>query len=216
MHLHQPAPQPMVPRVIPPSPVKHSESVFEFLDNHTLITTADAAVAHILHCYRKHVIHHAMSLVDPEEQHDLFAKDHTKCNVLIEFSDLRILLEEALNVYRPHNCALSSEERDEVVDSCYAWLTKHGDMFLDEHYNHDANKVAQATMARLLSSSVVELGAASTAPATAGAYSVNFSVPFQKFRRWFLTTAAAVDRYRDAESAQADAIGASVDAADVR
>jgi hypothetical protein len=213
MNVHQPGLQPMVPRALPPEPVQHSEAVYEFLDSNNIITTADGAVAHILHCYRKHVIHHAMSLVDPEEEHDLFEKDYTKCNVLIEFSDLRIVLEEVLNVYQPHHLSLSLEERDEVVESCYAWLTKHGDMFLDEHYNHDANKVAQATLARLVSSSAVDVGtgAGGSTAVTAGAYSTNFSVPFQKFRRWFLTTAAAINRFREAQTSLDDALGIRMD-----
>lgn len=190
-HVHRAAPAPRVPSRVEHDGIAHSPRTLEFTERHGAVATAEEAVTHILRNYRKYVSMGRMSLVDHEESGDLYNKEVTACDVLIEFFDLRILLEEALSVFQPLGQALSAEEKDEIVDSCYAWLVLHGDAFLEMHYNHDTNRIAAATLARINHSQTAESG---------NVQSTNFSVPFQQFRRWFLSTGTAVTRYRQQQS----------------
>ena len=195
-HTHRPHPEPSVPLQRPARPLQHSDRVVGYLEQHRILTNPEAVVAHLLRSYRRHVSQGRMSLVDPEEIHALYARDTTKCDVLVEFFDLRILLEEALSVYQPLGVPLTAEERDEIVDSCYMWLYEHADSFLEEHYHTDTHRIAAATLQRLNSSLTNNLSTA--APVTdVVPQSINFSAPFQQVRLWFLATAVTVERYRE-------------------
>jgi hypothetical protein len=180
---------------------RHSHRVSEYHDRHRPIHTADEAAEYVLRIFKKHVASGRMSLVDPEEGTALQTATFADCNVLVEFYNLRVLLDEVLNVYRPQNQAFSKEERDEIVDSCYGWLNKQGDNLLTEHYGNNEQKVKAAVLSRQ-ASSMLMVGAKSD-PQT---HDTNFSVPFQKFRRWFETTAAAVQRYREMEALKEAAV----------
>lgn len=203
-HVHNSGPAPRAPSLVEHAGITHSPRALEYAERHGAVLTAEEAVAHILRNYRKYVSMGRMALVDAEESNDLYAKEAASCDVLIEFFDLRILLEEALSVYQPLGQALSHEEKDEIVDSCYAWLVQHGDAFLESHYNHDTNRIAAATLARINHSQAADSGAVQ---------STNFSVPFQQFRRWFLSTGTAVTRYRQQQQrADGEGEGALVEA----
>ena len=187
-HVHRPAPAASVPSVVSHDGVVRSPRTTEFAERHSALGTSEEAVAHILRNYRKHVLMGRMSLVDGEESNELFNKESDACDVLIEFVDLRILLEDALSVFQPLGQALSYEEKDEIVESCYAWLVQNGDAFLEAHYNNDTTRIAAATLARINHTAEAEEGKTQV---------TNFSVPFQQFRRWFLSTGSAVVRYRE-------------------
>jgi len=202
-HVHRGGPAPRAPYQVEHDGITHSPRALEYAERHGAVLTAEEAVAHILRNYRKYVSMGRMALVDAEESNDLYAKEAAACDVLIEFFDLRILLEEALSVYQPLGQALSHEEKDEIVDSCYAWLVQHGDAFLESHYNHDTNRIAAATLARINHSQAADSGAVQA---------TNFSVPFQQFRRWFLSTGTAVTRYRQQQQQQQSAEDGRVEA----
>ncbi len=187
-HVHRPAPAASVPSVVSHDGVVRSPRTTEFAERHSALGTSEEAVAHILRNYRKHVLMGRMSLVDGEESNELFNKESDSCDVLIEFVDLRILLEDALSVFQPLGQALSYEEKDEIVESCYAWLVQNGDAFLEAHYNNDTTRIAAATLARINHTAEAEEGKTQV---------TNFSVPFQQFRLWFLSTGSAVVRYRE-------------------
>jgi hypothetical protein len=155
---------------------------FSNVSNYEILTDAEDAVALVLRTYREHVDAEEMKLVDPEDLGELHDKDHTQCDVLLEFYDLRIVLEEVLHVYQPQRAPLTAEEKDELVDTLYAWLEKHGDAFLVEHYHNDTNRIAAATLASLNRSRSEAQGEDPALAAT------NFAVPFQQFRAWFLSS----------------------------
>ena len=156
-----------------------------------ILTEAEDAVALVLRIYKDHVSAGEMKLLDPEDFGDLHSRDHTQCDILVEFFDLSIVLEEVLCVFQPYYTPFTTEEKDEIVDSLYVWLSTHADSLLDEHYHHDTNRIAAATLARINHSKT------DTASEGASAKSTNFSVPFQQFRTWFLSASAAVSRYRE-------------------
>jgi hypothetical protein len=185
---------PLPPRLKSPRQ-KHSRKVLEYHDRNRILHNADEAVEHMLRGYKKNVAAGKMSLVDSEDRQRLQDSTIETCNVLIEFFDLRALLEEALRVYRPLGQALTFEERQEVVESCYSWLLLHSDEFLSEHYNANQAKVSHALLVR--KSSSLALPDAKPDPQE---QDINYSVPFQKFRRWFNGTAAAVERYRETQA----------------
>jgi hypothetical protein len=156
-----------------------------------ILTEAEDAVALVLRIYRDHVSAGEMKLLDSEDFGDLQSRDHTQCDILVEFFDLSIVLEEVLCVFQPYYTPFTTEEKDEIVDSLYVWLSTHADSLLDEHYHHDTNRIAAATLARINHSKT------DTASEGASAKPTNFSVPFQQFRTWFLSASAAVSRYRE-------------------
>ena len=170
----------LTPTAPPQSQLQHVAPTSAVVPEGEVLTRPEDAVALILRLYRGHVKANEMSLVDPDDSAELDSKAATECDVLVEFFDLRIMLEEVLFVYQPLGMPLSPEQKDSLVVSLYAWLAQHADALLDEHYHHDTNRIAAATLVRIEHS----LPQASTADPTAQA--TNFSVPFQRFRSWFL------------------------------
>lgn len=150
------------------------------------------ALRSLLQSYRHHVHAGHMRLVDPDEAEELAGKDVHECNVLLEFSDLRILLEEFLSEVN-RDCPLSPAQRDRVVDSCYSWMAGLGDDLLSVHYRGDVPKIAAAQLVRMdsgIASSPVgspSLGGSSSKPSRRGPSSrewANCAVPFQEVRFW--------------------------------
>jgi len=181
------------------SPTKQSQRAGSSTE---VVTDPEEAVARVLRIYRQHVSEGEMSLVDAEDFNALFTKEADECDVLVEFFDLRIVLEEVLCFFQPAHHPLSAEEKDEIVSSLYSWLAKNADALLDEHYQHDTNRIATATLAR------IQRSLPSDAEATTATQSTNFSVPFHQFRSWFLSTSMTVSTYRHAQERQGSRVHA--------
>jgi hypothetical protein len=169
-------------------------------DEPTESENVELALRSMLSSYRRRVQAGRMELVDPEERADLVSTDASSCNVLLEFADLRVLLEEYLRDLRP-NASLA--ECDRVVTSCYNWVAALGDDLLVVHYNNDAAKIAAASLTRMKRitinsppgsplSSPAPLSRSSSKPSRKGATptsrrereAVNHAVPFQEVRYW--------------------------------
>jgi hypothetical protein len=156
---------------------------------------ADWVVRAMLHSYRRRVRAGQMQLVDADEERELQSSDISTCNVLAEFADLRILIEEVLSDVRPNSTAA---DRDRAVDSFYNWVAALGDDLLVVHYGNDTAKIAAASLTRLKSLERITsvpgsppgspmLGGSSSKPSRKGASrreKINYAVPFQELRYW--------------------------------
>jgi hypothetical protein len=159
----------------------------------------ELALRSMLSSFRRRVQAGRMELVDPEERADLLSTDASSCNVLMEFADLRVLLEEYLRETRPN---VSPAECDRVVMSCYNWMAALGDELLVVHYNNDPAKIAAASLTRMKHITINSppgspvsspaLSRSSSKPSRKGATAasrrerevVNHAVPFQEVRYW--------------------------------
>eukprot|EP01032_Pedospumella_encystans_P007530 gene7530-9027_t len=158
-------------------------------DRYHLDPVDEDALDSILNNFRFCVESGRMQLVDPEESDALASGTATTCDVLVEFFDLRILLEEHLAQQKPYGRALSADEKSRIVDSCYHWVSGLGDEMLQKHYNQDSAKIAAATLVRRTSSFSPPMSPFSkpfsgSMKAKRERERINFSVPFQEFRRW--------------------------------
>jgi hypothetical protein len=179
--------------------VDRPELELEETEEPTESENVERALRSMLSSYRRRVQAGQMELVDAEERADLLSTDASTCNVLMEFADLRVLLEEYLRGTRPN---ISPAECDRVVSSCYNWMAALGDELLVVHYSNDVAKIAAASLTRMkpitinspLGSPVSSptLSRSSSKPSRKGATPtsrqerevVNHAVPFQEVRYW--------------------------------
>ena len=174
-------------------PPTRSARAAEFIDYHQSVSSIEGALNHVLNRYRKYVTAGRMELVDTQESTELATEDSTSCDVLVEFFDLCILLEELLVVYRPYGADVTPEEKEEISGSFKTWVAQHGDSLLELHYDHDTSRIATTMLARVAKTGSINLP--TTEPGTVGAnQDANYCVPFQQFRAWFLTTGANIVR----------------------
>jgi hypothetical protein len=191
-----------------------SDRAKRYRETHKHVLGVEDALNHMLNHCRQLVRSNVISLIDDNDKEALLSSDSLTCNILLDFYDLRMLMEELFSVYCPLDVPLTGEERDELVDSFYNWLMKNGKDLVEIHYDFDSAKIANAMMKvfgttsldkappRLLASGSSKMKSKSSRsfadPDSLITYENNFIVPFQQFRLWFSQASAAVFRYREA------------------
>ena len=126
-------------------------------------------------------------------------KNVQTCNVLIDFVDLRKSVEEVWDRFHPGNVALSAEEKMEVLQAFDAWIVRNGETFLQLHHHRHQAKLAAKALARVEALRTEDRVLALTQhvkPQTTET-KTHFSVPFQKFRLWFMYTCSAIANHRE-------------------
>lgn len=166
----------------------------EFRKSFSFFSGTDKLMDSVLHKYRVHVQAGRMKLVDATEMDHLLAHAASQCNVLVEFSDLQVLLHEILSEVHPFGQTLTAVERNSVVASCYEWIADLGEDLVVEHYNHDLSRIPPAALHRTASFGLSALSIPEPVSTTSPLMSqvsvgltngqVNYCVPFQEFRRW--------------------------------
>jgi len=176
-----------------------SKATRTFRERHTIVYTAHEALQRIFLSYQLRVRNKTMQLVDEDERDALLHKAVSTCNVLISYSDLRASLLEVWELFEPGRVALGEEEIEEVVSSFDRWIVEHGEAFMHLHYHKHLAEIESITLARLEAlrdqpEELLEIHPVEIAP---NAVKVpRFSVPFQRFRRWFAQTCQAIEKYR--------------------
>jgi hypothetical protein len=186
----------------PSEPLQHhSIAVLEYHNQYGILRTVEQALDHVQRNLVRYVSEGRIHLPDHHELDALWNSTVETCNVYVDFTDLRYLLEDALYVYQPCGQPLTSEERDELVHSCCQWMVlKNGKHSLRLRYHKSNHETTHAELVKL------GLGESTSQPQSDTQLgprhhqdgknnNLNFSAPFQMLRRWFVQAAVAIQRY---------------------
>ena len=176
-----------------------STKVRIFREHNTILYSAADALTRILNGYKKRMLEGRIVLVDEDEREALLFKSVGTCNVLIDYEDLRDSMEESWSLFHPGGVEMVADERFEVMSSFNAWIARHGTAYQHLHYHQAHAKLLADQLARietLQTSSDPILALSTPEVSTSDANKLHFSVPFQRFRQWYMQTCAAIVKYR--------------------